>query len=362
MTERASRDNLFAASAELLFGAGRVVGISEADSLEDSEWQSIGTGFNPAEDPLSLVASAGSPSEDEAQGALGLVDLSDRGILDEDASDSSEAEDGEELIHPLQAEALEISVDVEADTEEAAPLEEETDSDDEDFGNLDDDDVAFSADVLDEEADGSDPESDEPEVKNIIGTDDDDVIVGNVLNNMLLGLGGNDHLDGGAGDDTIVGYGGNDTLFGGNGNDNFSAGEDADKIYGGDGADDLSGNEGDDTLFGGHGDDIIEGGSENDTLYGGEGDDLFLWRRGDGDDLVIEEGRSGSNMLELRGVTCDQVQFKELENGAWQLIIAASAPYANDGGLITFQAGSFETFAQLQFFNPVPSEEYGACG
>ncbi len=48
-----------------------------------------------------------------------------------------------------------------------------------------------------------------------------DRIIGNDLDNGLVGGAGNDALTGGAGNDTLVGGAGNDTLIGGAGNDVF---------------------------------------------------------------------------------------------------------------------------------------------
>lgn len=325
MTERASRDNLFAVCA-------------------DNDWKSNGLSFDFEETSRHLFDPAEAPDEAGAEGELVFGDLSDYGILDDFASDGFEAEDGEDLIEPLRAEALDVSVDIEADSEVAAPLDAEIESEDEDLLKSDDDEFASVTGLAAEEVDSPDVQPEGPEGVNFVGTDGDDVFVGSALTDILDGREGDDVLTGLAGKDYLIGYDGNDTLFGGDGEDELAGGTDADIIYGGQGSDFLSGNEG------------------NDTLCGGAGDDLYFWQRGDGDDLVIDEGRLGSNVFELKGIMSDQVQFSELENGDWQLIIAASAPDANDGGIITFQAGSFETFAPLQFFNPVPSEEYGAMG
>jgi Ca2+-binding RTX toxin-like protein len=51
------------------------------------------------------------------------------------------------------------------------------------------------------------------------GTQCDDVIVGNHLNNRLSGNGGNDLLDGAGGSDYLLGGDGKDNMYGGNGSD-----------------------------------------------------------------------------------------------------------------------------------------------
>jgi Ca2+-binding RTX toxin-like protein len=60
------------------------------------------------------------------------------------------------------------------------------------------------------------------EYENAAGSSSSDVLVGNALNNEILGLTGDDYLDGSAGNDTIVGGVGNDSLSGGGGNDSLT--------------------------------------------------------------------------------------------------------------------------------------------
>jgi hypothetical protein len=55
--------------------------------------------------------------------------------------------------------------------------------------------------------------------------------MGNALNNVMVGAGGNDSLDGGAGNDTLNGAGGDDTLRGGGGNDVFDGGTGTDVVF-----------------------------------------------------------------------------------------------------------------------------------
>ena len=78
-------------------------------------------------------------------------------------------------------------------------------------------------------------------VENVIGSPNDDVILGNNLDNELRGNLGNDLLMGNPGADTIFGGGGADRLFGGEGDDTLTGGADNDFFY----------------VFAGDGDDII---------------------------------------------------------------------------------------------------------
>jgi len=82
-------------------------------------------------------------------------------------------------------------------------------------------------------------------------------IVGNKLDNVILGGSKADTLYGEAGNDSIQGNAGKDNLYGGFGNDTLKGGADNDKLSGGAGNDYLYGEKGNDTLKGGAGNDII---------------------------------------------------------------------------------------------------------
>lgn len=112
----------------------------------------------------------------------------------------------------------------------------------------------------------------------IVGGDDDDV---------LLGGPDDDRIDGGGGNDTIVGGGGNDLLAGGSGDDRLEGGSGNDRLDGGSGDDALFGGDGQDVLHGGAGHDLLDGGAGADTMIGGSGDDSAVI--GAPDDLVFED-------------------------------------------------------------------------
>ena len=104
---------------------------------------------------------------------------------------------------------------------------------------------------------------------------------------------------------------------------NALGGDDTIHIGGGD--DTLSGNEGNDTLYGEEGDDIISGDQGNDLLYGADGNDTYLFGRGDGQDIIIENdfanwGQSGNDTLKFKdGITTDDLLLVQSGN---DLIIA----------------------------------------
>lgn len=143
-------------------------------------------------------------------------------------------------------------------------------------------------------------------IERVIGTDFDDLLVGDALANTLVG---------GAGRDTLLGLGGNDTLIGGEGTANTLQGGTGDDLYiisvAGDSVVELA-NEGSDTvqtalgawtlganmenlthtgsaafsgagnalanvITGGGGDDLLRGAGGNDTLNGGDGQDIALF-------------------------------------------------------------------------------------
>lgn len=92
-------------------------------------------------------------------------------------------------------------------------------------------------------------------VVHMIGTEHDDLLVGNSDSNMISGNAGNDHLYGGTGSDTIFGGDGDDIVVASS-NPLLSDGAAASELYGGSGDDTLIG-ENDDRLVGGDGIDFF---------------------------------------------------------------------------------------------------------
>jgi Ca2+-binding RTX toxin-like protein len=139
-------------------------------------------------------------------------------------------------------------------------------------------------------------------------SDGSDTIYGGLGNDKINGGGpAADFLDGQFGNDTIEGggvvdgyNGGVDTIYGGDGNDLIYGEDDssessADPAYGEDAPEDpnlypdlIYGGNGIDTIYGGDGNDTIEGGAGNDLLYGGELNDVFVFRTGDGVDVIFD--------------------------------------------------------------------------
>ena len=154
----------------------------------------------------------------------------------------------------------------------------------------------------------------------------DDVLFGGPGNDRVHGQTGDDILDAGPGDDTIEGGDGRDIDLGGDGNDRMQGENGDDWLFGGAGQDILEGNAGRDFLSGGTGNDLLAGHDSNDvllggpddgrvsvvdgavtglvqgdTLYGDGGGDLFVWRPGDGVDVLPEFHWSDGDTLVILG-------------------------------------------------------------
>ena len=83
-------------------------------------------------------------------------------------------------------------------------------------------------------------------------------------------------------------------------------------INGNDDDNNLISGKGKDNLNGGAGNDSLWGGKGNDTLYGGDGDDTFIFRAGDGKD-VIANYAAGDMLQILRKNNDDYADIKKAE-------------------------------------------------
>ena len=115
------------------------------------------------------------------------------------------------------------------------------------FGNS-----SFSSQIISVQACGNSPSY----YNTIVGSEDDDLLIGTTLPDLIFAKGGDDIISGNKGNDCILGGEGNDIIFGNAGNDN---------IFGQSGNDILKGHSGEDYIFGGLGFDIIDGGDDIDT-------------------------------------------------------------------------------------------------
>ena len=107
--------------------------------------------------------------------------------------------------------------------------------------------------------------------ENVVGSDHNDQITGDLEDNQISA---------GTGDDTVYGNLGHDIVTGGDG---------ADTLWGDDNSGGTDG--GDDTLFGGAGDDTLRGESGDDVLDGGEGQDTAVFSGNEADySWTVENG------------------------------------------------------------------------
>jgi Ca2+-binding RTX toxin-like protein len=122
-----------------------------------------------------------------------------------------------------------------------------------------------------------------------------------------------DTLLGGGGDDALAGEGGNDSLNGEDGNDTLNGGDGADAMSGGDGDDTLRGGTGNDTLRGDNGNDNLDGQAGSDSYSGGAGADSIDSRDGEPDTISCGTGLDSVN-ADLKDVVSDDCE--NLEQGA----------------------------------------------
>ena len=139
---------------------------------------------------------------------------------------------------------------------------------------------------------------------NLFGGNNNDILHGGAGGDTLYGENSDDRLYGEDGDDDLNGGNGHDTLYGGDGSDTLDGGDGNDRLEGGEGElDVLSGGAGDDRLFGDGGNDRLEGGEGSDRLRGGEGADEFLFRAGDGVDVITDFSVEDNDTIIFLGQT-----------------------------------------------------------
>lgn len=133
----------------------------------------------------------------------------------------------------------------------------------------------------------------------VLGQAGNDLIDGGANNDVLLGASDDDTLRGRIGDDQLYGATGFDSVLGGAGRDTIFGGTNDDTLHGGSGADLILGGMGADEIFGGVDDDTLRGGAGNDTFTTGMGDDIIDGERDD--DTVLYTGSIFDFSIDVTG-------------------------------------------------------------
>jgi Ca2+-binding RTX toxin-like protein len=165
------------------------------------------------------------------------------------------------------------------------------------------------------EVGNTDPEILGDEGENLVGTDDNDTLIGGSGNDFITGRKASDSLDGGLGNDSIYGGRELDMLTGGSGDDILFGGRGADSLDGGEGNDSLYGGKGDDTLLGGLGDDFLSGENGDDFLTGGAGSDRFLLNLDIGSDTILDFEVGIDKFALGSGLSFEQLEISQTTAG-----------------------------------------------
>jgi len=198
-------------------------------------------------------------------------------------------------------------------------------------------------------------------IQNLLGSNFNDTLTGDVLVNTIDGSGGNDTLYGGDGNDILLGGAGNDVLDGGNGNDYIDGGAGIDKVSfltsgvgvnitvdpldpttaiatdgtytdtivnveiveGSNYNDILSGTNVSNTLLGGAGNDTLDGGGGNDTLDGGAGTDIVSFASYATPVVINVTG--GYSIASVGGDTLTLIGIEEITGGTGNDTITGDA-------------------------------------
>jgi len=189
-------------------------------------------------------------------------------------------------------------------------------------------------------------------LRDILGTNGPDTLVGGPRRDLLQGKGGSDRLFGGGGNDELEGDGatnqGDDLLMGGSGSDRLAGRSGNDKLYGDarspdagpPGSDELAGGRGRDLMVGGPGPDLILGAYDGDRILGGTGNDVINLLGGDTSNpngqVAVDCGRGLDTVVVNPSRTratykrCEKVirQFHEVDYGYLQRPSPESYPAA----------------------------------
>ena len=189
-------------------------------------------------------------------------------------------------------------------------------------------------------------------ITTIIGTNQDDFILGSAEAETIEGRDGDDYLTGGGCDDTLKGGDGDDIITPGSGNDHIDGGEGNDVLDAGMHGGNLKAGAGNDTLYGNR---------HADYFDGGEGNDRFVidLRTGsdNGTDTIREFAKSGSSADKIVFQTddADETSLTELglsliyENSDTKIVDAddTDSVYAEVQGVDLTDGSSFSSYFEV---------------
>ena len=143
----------------------------------------------------------------------------------------------------------------------------------------------------------------------LLGTENNDRIIGSSVTDVVLASRGADTLEGAAGGDYLLGGKGDDRILGEDGNDILAGNKGNDFVSGGVGDDLVRGGKGNDQIFGDDGEDILIGEKGTDRLTGGSGSDIFILRTDTGTeetnpataDWILDFNASDGDIIGING-------------------------------------------------------------
>lgn len=175
-------------------------------------------------------------------------------------------------------------------------------------------------------------------------------LTGNAAANLIYAGAGNNRIDGAGGNDTVnyqyaasavtvslavttaqaTGGSGSDTLVS---IEHLTGSAYADTLTGNAGANTIQGGAGNDTISGGAGNDSLRGGLGNDRLNGGTGNDTYLFARGDGQDMIVENDATAGNLdvAKFENIQREQLWFRHVDDDLEISIIGTSNKVLVDG-------------------------------
>ncbi len=121
----------------------------------------------------------------------------------------------------------------------------------------------------------------------------------------------------------------------------------------------INGTNLDDQLIGTSGDDIILGGKGNDELYGGQGNDTYIFKRGDGHDVIaeVETRADRRNVIRLgEGIGASDIELliKALDDSSSDFIIRIK----DTGETLTVSNGMYRDLANASYSGAIQAIEF----